>query len=139
GAMYSNLGESARLRGDNRSAVELYQKALASAREIGDRPSEMIYLSNLSGARLGLGQFKEAEGDLRQIVSQVGAAKSCSLSETFAFLARACLGQRKLSEALQAAEQAVAIGKSSENQFDLAGSWRILGQVLAALQPGKSQ
>jgi predicted ATPase len=133
GAMFSNLGESARLRGDFARAAELYQKALEVAREIGDRPSEMIYLNNLGGARLGLAQFREAETDLRQAIAITGVPKTCSLAETYSFLALACLGQQKLPAALEAAQQAVVIGQQTENPLELAGAWRTLGQVLAAL------
>ena len=55
--MWSNLGESARLRGDCQAAAELYEKALAIARETANRESEIIYLNNLAGARLGLRQL----------------------------------------------------------------------------------
>jgi tetratricopeptide (TPR) repeat protein len=68
-AMWSNRGESARLRGDCASAKDLYQKALGIAREIGHRESEIIYLSNLAGARLGLRQFEQAETDLREVIA----------------------------------------------------------------------
>jgi predicted ATPase len=131
-AMWSNLGESARLRGDFAEAVELYQKALAITREIGERSSEMVYLSNLGGARLGLGQLKDAEADLRQAIAVTGMPKSCSLSETYAFLAKACLGQAKLGEAFAAAQEALAIGGESENRLDMAYSWRVLGEVASA-------
>jgi tetratricopeptide (TPR) repeat protein len=121
------------VQGDCERAVSLYQKALEFAQEIGDRPAEMLYLSNLGGARLGLNQFKDAETDLRQAIAIRGRSKSCGLSETYGFLAQACLGQRKLPEALEAARQAVNIGLQMENPLEQAGSWRALGQVLAAL------
>jgi tetratricopeptide (TPR) repeat protein len=137
GAMLSNLGESARLRGDFHGAVELYEQALSEAREIGERPSEMIYLSNLGGARLGLGQFREAEAALRQAIALTSLHKFCVLSETYGFLAQVCLGQGKPGEALEAAERAVAIGQETENHLDLAGAWRVLGQVTAEIiRPG---
>jgi len=132
-AMFSNLGESARLQGHFQQAVSLYQQALEFAREIGDRPAEMLYLSNLGGARLGLEQFPEAEMDLRQAIAIRGLSKSCGLAETYDFLAQACLGQQKLAEAMDAARQAVIIGLQMENPLELAGSWRALGRVLAAL------
>jgi tetratricopeptide (TPR) repeat protein len=133
-AMFSNLGESARLRGDYSRAIELYLKALAGAREMGDRSSEMVYLSNLAGARLGLNQFAEAEIDLRQAIAITGMPKSCTLAETYSFLAQACLGQHKLPPALEAARRAVAIGRETGNHYELAGSWRTLGQVLTAIR-----
>lgn len=133
-AMWSNLGESARLRGDYQAAAELYQKALAIARQIGHRESELIYLNNLSGARLGLGQFEQAEADLRQVFALTTTPKSCSLSETYSFLAEACLGQQKLSEALDAAQCALALARESENYLDLGGAWRALGQAAASMK-----
>ena len=133
-AMWSNLGESARLRGDYHAAAGLYQKALALARQIGHRGSEVIYLSNLSGARLGLRQFEEAEADLRQVIVLTGAPNSCTLAETYSFLAEACLGQGKLTEALEAAQHGVALGQESENHLDLGGAWRALGKVAAGMK-----
>lgn len=134
GAMWSNLGESARLRGDYQAAAGLYQKALALVRQIGDRGSEVIYLSNLSGARLGLRQFEEAEADLRQVIVLTGTPNSCTLAETYSFLAEACLGQGKLTEALEAAQHGVALAQKSENHLDLGGAWRALGKVAAGMK-----
>ena len=134
GAMWSNLGESARLRGDYQAAAELYQKALAIARQIGHRESEVIYLNNLCGARLGLRQFEEAEADLRQVITLTGTPKSGALSETNTFLAEACLGQGKLTEALEAAQHALALAQESENHLDLGGAWRALGKVAAGMK-----
>jgi class 3 adenylate cyclase/tetratricopeptide (TPR) repeat protein len=133
-AMFSNLGESARLRGDYAAAVELYQKALKLAVEIGHRSSEFIYLSNLAGARLGLGQYQQAEVELRQAINLNTGRKSCSLSETYAFLADACLGQGKLLEAREAAEHAVQLGKEMEIHLDEGSAWRALGRATAALR-----
>jgi predicted ATPase/class 3 adenylate cyclase len=132
-AMWSNLGESARLRGDYQAAAELYQKALAISRQIGHRESEVIYLNNLGGARLGLRQFEQAEADLRQVIVLSGAPKSCNLSETYSFLAAACLGQEKLAEALEAARHALALAQESENHLDLGGAWRALGRAAAQM------
>jgi tetratricopeptide (TPR) repeat protein len=133
-AMFSNLGESARLRGDYVAAVELYQKALKLAVEIGHRSSEFIYLSNLAGARLGLGQYEQAEAELRQAINLNTGPRSCSLSETYAFLADACLGQGKLLEAKQAAEHAVKLGREMEIHLDEGSAWRALGRAAAALR-----
>jgi tetratricopeptide (TPR) repeat protein len=132
-AMFSNLGESARLRGEFQRAADLYQKALAIARGIGERSSEMVYLNNLAGARLGLRQFAQAECELREAIALTGVPNSCVLAETFSFLAAACLGQGRRTEALAAAERAVVVAQESGNVWDLAGSWRALGEVLGDL------
>jgi len=133
-AMWSNLGESARLRGDYQAAAELHQKALAIARQIGHRESEVVYLNNLGGARLGLCQFEQAEADLRQVIALTGAPNLGVLSETYIFLAEACLSQGKLAEALEAAQHALALAQESENYLTLGGAWRALGQAAAAMK-----
>jgi tetratricopeptide (TPR) repeat protein len=130
--MLSNLGESARLRGDYQAAVELYQKALAVVREIGHRDSEAIYLNNLSGALIGLRQFESAETQLRNLIAR-SAAPTCTLSETYRFLSEACLGQGKMAEALAAAQRALMLAQKSENGLDLGGAWRALGRAVAKL------
>src|SRR5664279_1641402 len=99
--MWNNRGETARASGDYKAAAELYEKALAIARQIGSRESEVIYLSNLSGVRLELKQLERAETDLRQIISQTSDPNSCSLSEVYTFLSEACLGQDKFIEAIK--------------------------------------
>jgi len=81
-----------------------------------------------------LANSRQAETELRQAIALTGMPKSCTLSETCGFLASACLGQGKLAEALDAAQKAVAIGQESENLLDLAGGWRVFGQVGAALK-----
>jgi class 3 adenylate cyclase/tetratricopeptide (TPR) repeat protein len=136
GAMWSNLGESARLRGDYHAAADFYQTALDIACEIGHRESEVIYLNNLAGARLGLGQFAQAEAGLRQAIALTGQPSSCSLSETYSFLAQACLGQGRASEAIEAARHGLALAQRSENYLDLGGAWRVLGEAAAALERG---
>jgi class 3 adenylate cyclase/tetratricopeptide (TPR) repeat protein len=132
-AMWNNLGESARLRGDFSTAVEFYQKALAISRQIGSRESELIYLTNLNGARLGLPEFAEAEAGLRELIPLAIARKSSVLSEAFSFLSEACLGQDKLADALQAAQRSLALAKESGNELDLAIAWRVLGRAAAKM------
>jgi predicted ATPase/class 3 adenylate cyclase len=133
-AMCSNLGESARLRGDYQTAADLYQRALAIAREIAHRESEIIYLCNLSAARLGLRQFEQVEADVQESIKLAAGSKSGVLTEACTILCEACLAQGKLAPALQAARRAVALAQESENDLDLGTAWRSLGQVVAARQ-----
>jgi len=133
-AMWSNLGESARLRGDFGAAVGFYEKALAISRQIGSRESEMIYLSNLSGARLGLHQFAQAEEALRELIPLAETRTSTMLSEAFSFLCAACLGQQKPAEALKAARRALALGRQSGNELDVGIAWRMLGRASARIK-----
>ena len=133
--MLSTMGETARQQGDYTAAVKLYQEALAIARDIGERTGEIICLNNLGGVRLGLGDHDAAIADLRQVISMAGPSGYQVLSETYSFLAVACLGQDKIEEALEAAGRALELGKRTENHELIAEAWRTLGLVAARL-PG---
>ncbi|MGA2247021.1 MAG: adenylate/guanylate cyclase domain-containing protein [Verrucomicrobiota bacterium] len=138
-AMWSNRGESARAGGDHQAAAGFYEQALAIARQIGSRESELIYLNNLSAARLGLQLFEQAETELRQVISQTSAPNSCSLAETWTFLSQACLGQGKLAEAIDAGQKAIHLAQESENPLYLGEAWRALGRIEAASSKLRSQ
>lgn len=131
--MLSSMGESARHCGDYLDAVRLYQEALTIARDIGERAGQIICLNNLAGARLGLGHYAEAEPDLRQVISMAGPSGHQVLTETYSFLAAACLGQGKVDEALEAAQHALSLGQRTENHELIAEAWRTLGLIAARL------
>ncbi len=131
--MLITMGETVRQRGDYAAAVRLYQEALAIARGIGEHTGQIICLNNLGGARLGLGDYAAAEADLRQVISMAGPSAYQVLVETYSFLATACLGQGKVSEALEAARRALALGQRTENHELSAEAWRTLGLVAARL------
>jgi tetratricopeptide (TPR) repeat protein len=114
----------------------LYEQALALARQIGNRDSEIIYLGNLCGARLGLKQYKEVEAYIRQAIAMAPAANSCALADAYTLLSEACLGQQKYEDALAAALKSQALARESENDLFLGSAWRALGQVAAALETG---
>jgi class 3 adenylate cyclase/tetratricopeptide (TPR) repeat protein len=131
GAMLNHLGEHARLRGDYGAAIALYQEALKIAYETGNRNNEMAFLSNLCGARTGLGEYHVAEYDLRQIIRWAEiAGQGGWLSDTYRFLAQACLGQGKTEEALAAARRALAVGQKVKAPPLIGGAWRTLGVAL---------
>jgi serine/threonine protein kinase/tetratricopeptide (TPR) repeat protein len=129
GNLLNSLGETARLSGDYEGAFGRYQEALAIAREIGNRNGEILYFSNLGGTRVGLGQYAEAEADLRQTIEMGEAAGYVGLSENFRFLAESLLGQGRLEEAMAAARRALELGREIENQEHVAEAWRALGLV----------
>ena len=131
--MLSTMGETARQRGDYPAAVKLYQEALAIARDIGERTGEIICLNNLGGVRLGLGDHDAAIADLRQVIRMAGPSGYQVLSETYSFLAVACLGQGKVEEALEAAQRALTLGQRTENHELIAEAWRTLGLVASRL------
>ncbi len=131
GNLLNSLGEAARLRGDYQAAVRWYEEALVITREIGDRGNEMTYLSNLGGARVGLKDWRRAETDLRDVIARVGSDRFYALSETYGFLAEACLGQDRLDEAKQAIEVSLELALATENPEYIGGMWRTLGLVAA--------
>jgi predicted ATPase len=132
GAMLNHLGAHAQLRGDYDSAVALHQEALKIAYETGNRNREMAFLSNLGGARVGLGEYRTAEYDLRRIIRWAEIAGQRGwLSNTYRFLAAACLEQDKVEESLSAARRALALGEDVGSPDMIGGAWRVLGMILA--------
>jgi serine/threonine protein kinase/tetratricopeptide (TPR) repeat protein len=132
GNLLNSLGETARLSGDYQAAFGRYQEALTIAREIGNRIGEILYFSNLGGTRVGLGQYAEAESDLRQTIEMGTAAGYVGLSENYRFLAEAMVGQGRLVEALEAARRALELGREIENQEHVAEALRALGLVASS-------
>ncbi|MBV9924721.1 MAG: protein kinase [Acidobacteria bacterium] len=134
GNLVNSLGETARLRGDYAAAFARYSEALQIAREIGNRNGEILYLSNLGAARIGLGEFEEAESDLRQTIELATAAGYVGLSENYRFLAEALLGRGRVEEAREASLRALELGRALENHEHQAEAWRVLGLVASSLK-----
>ena len=137
GTMLSHLGDHARLRGDYSAAAALYQEALKIAYETGNRNGEMAFLSNLGGARVGLGAYRVAEYDLQRTIRWAEiAGQGGWLSDTYRFLAEACLGQGKVAEALAAAQRALVLGREVGAPPLIGNVWRTLGKAAAhAVEP----
>jgi tetratricopeptide (TPR) repeat protein len=132
GAMLNHLGEHAQLRGDYGAAVALHREALKIAYETGNRNREMAFLSNLGGARVGMGEYRAAEYDLRRVIQWAEIAGQRGwLSNTYRFLAIACLGQNRVEESLAAALRALTLGKEVGAPGLIGGAWRVLGTILA--------
>ncbi len=92
----------------------------------------LVFLSNLGGAWVGLGEYRLAEDGLRWTIRWaeiVGQGRW--LSGTYRFLAEACLGQGKVEEAMVAARRALALGQEVKAPAFIGGAWRILGMVVA--------
>jgi tetratricopeptide (TPR) repeat protein len=93
----------------------------------------MVYLNNIGGAKIGLGQFEEAEMDLQDVIFLAGDHGFGQLSETYRFLAESYLGQSKLLMAERTANKALILGRGIESLEYQAAAWRLLGQVAARL------
>ncbi len=136
GVMLARLGDHAGMRGDYPAAVALYQEALKAAYETGNRNHEMAFLTSLSGARVGVGDYRVAEYDLRRVIRWAEiSGQSGWLSEAYCFLAEACLGQGKAAEALPAARRALEVGQKIASPLLIATAWRTLGRAMAQMEP----
>ena len=131
-----NLAISADLQGDYEGAVDLYQSAMEIMEEIGDLDWERTCLLNLSGARVGLGEYQQAEKDLQRVLELTGSSEWLGLSLTYYYLAETYLGQGRVDEAFSAAMKALEIGEKSGALEHLGAAWRVLGKV-ASRQGGK--
>jgi tetratricopeptide (TPR) repeat protein len=129
----NNLGVIAIARGDYRVALSRYQDALTIAREIGHRDGEIVFLSNLAGARVELEDYQAAESELQRVIQMAGTAGSGGLSDTYYYLAAACLGQGKIAEALDAARQALVLGQAIGEPAFIAAAWRAIGMAASQL------
>jgi predicted ATPase/class 3 adenylate cyclase len=131
--LLNNLGETARRRGNYARALAVYDEELELLRELGNRDGELVCLHNRAGARVGLGDYAGAEHALRAFLGDVASLNWPGLAESYTFLAAACLGQGKLSEALAAAERARALAAEPDRREFVGAAWRVLGEVRAAL------
>jgi predicted ATPase/class 3 adenylate cyclase len=131
--LLNNLGVIAQARGDYRAAFGRFQDALNMARTIGHRDGELVFLSNLGEAHIRLGEYQAAESNLRRVIQMARAAGSDGFSDTYVYLAEACLGQGNLADALAAARRALALGQSEEAQEYISAAWRALGMVASRL------
>jgi class 3 adenylate cyclase/tetratricopeptide (TPR) repeat protein len=128
----NNLGVIHEARGDYSAALASYRSALDTARENGNRDGEMVFLSNLGQVRVRMKEYAAAETDLRQVIEMAGSTGLDVLSATYSSLAKACLGQNKLDEALAASQQALLLAQQTETQEDIGLAWRALGRVAVA-------
>ena len=142
GATHQDLGESYRMTGATKAAVEHYQQALAIFRETGNRDGEAASLVGLAGSYATLGQttaaiehHQQALAIYRETGNRDGEASSLSgLGGSYA-----TLGQT--TAAIEHHQQALATFRETGNRtgeaaglVGLAGSYATLGQTTAAIE-----
>ena len=130
-AVLNNIGENARLQGNFAAAARCYEEAVTIAHETENQNKEDIFLSNLCGARIRLGQFEKAAIDLEKLIAKIGH-DWYGLSEAYRFLGEAYLGLGKTTQALDVTQQALALANPS-NLFEHGRAWRVLGIIAAQL------
>ena len=127
----NHMGENARLQGDFTQAARYYEEALAIARESQNHNGANLFMSNLCGARIGIGQFEMAVVDLEELIAVI-RHDWFGLSEAYRFLSEAYLRQGKTAQALAMSQQARALANPS-NLVENGRAWRMLGLVAAKL------
>ena len=129
--MLHNLAVNATHRGDYQTAESLYDEALNIHREIGNRQSELITLTGMASAEVGLGKYQSAEEKLNMAIALAVTANRGSLSNTFRYLAEAYLGQDRIGEAFSAAYQALTMALQTGRQEFTGSAWFTLGNLAA--------
>ena len=113
-----NLGVAYFDSGQNRVAIEYYEKALPMFRELGMRKEEGRFLGNRGLARIRLGEFKEGEQGLVQgleIAREIGdRMHEGRWLGNLAYIRR-MLGRITLEEAASIYKQAIGIAKEVED------------------------
>jgi len=126
-AMLNNQGVGAFIRGDYEAALARYQAALEVARQIGSQDRISMFLSNLGGARVGLGDFVAAEADLRNSINSLSGQMTHFLPLTYVFLAEALLGQENCEAACEAAQTGLRLAQESNQPDVISAAYRVLG------------
>jgi tetratricopeptide (TPR) repeat protein len=127
--MVNNLGVLADARGDYATAALLYEEALGNAQEADDQDRLLLALENLAGIWVKQGRDGPAETGLREVLALTEPSALGSRSSTYALLARACLHQDKLPEALEAARQALSLAQENDDFEAQGAAWLSLGLV----------
>jgi tetratricopeptide (TPR) repeat protein len=131
------LGKSGRLRGDHEQAVPFFEEALAIATTIGDSFSELFYRTELGAAYVGLGRYDLAEKELLRVVRQVENGTRFvqwrGMTKAYRHLSAALTGQKRLGEALAAAQRGYTKAVKLADDRALGMAWFGLGQVAAQM------
>ncbi|MCA9920846.1 MAG: AAA family ATPase [Anaerolineales bacterium] len=135
------LGETVYLRGNPDKAVPLFRQALTIAEATGDKYGTLRHRTHLGAALNALEKYTTAEKELRRVVTLSEDVAMVvhwrGLTEAYAQLAYAYLGQDKVNSALSAAQRALELA-SSQIQLRLqAVAWQAMGAVLSRLPSGR--
>ncbi len=122
-----NLGNSYSCLGNQKKAIDYYQKALTVAREIGDRQSEGKALGNLGNAYDSLGSYAQTVEYHQQslaIAREIGSRQGEGI--TLGNLGNAYYGLGIYAEAIEYHQQSLAIAREIDDQQ---GEGRALGNL----------
>jgi len=130
---FNNLGSTANMRGDFAAALGYLQEAQLVSSKIGSRVMDIFILSNLGITYNGLGEYQAAEETVRRGIELSELSRMPVFSEYYCALSNACLGQERVTEAVEAAQQALELARSHEGPREVAAAWRALGAAISEM------
>jgi class 3 adenylate cyclase/tetratricopeptide (TPR) repeat protein len=131
--LLNNLGVLAEARGELESALSFYSEAIVIARETEDRDRLLLALENLGSVQIRLGNYVEAEAQVRQVLSMTDPSATGSRSSTYNTLALACLHQGRMMEALEQAQKALGLAQLQNDSEWIGNAWMTLGLIAVEL------
>jgi predicted ATPase len=132
-AQLNNLGFITNARGDYPAALAFLREGLAVAQEIGSRVGEIYVLSNIGFTLNGLGAYEQAEAETRRGIGLSELSRVPVFAEFHCALAESLLGQGRVTEAVEAAQQALDVARAHEGAREVAYAWRALGRAISAM------
>lgn len=147
----NGAGNMAQATGDYRRSLELHERSLALARELGDVPSVARSLSNLGDQAMNLGEHARARvlhGEALVIFEQLGDAWgvgiSCNelgqiaydlgdLETAGAYFARGLVMLRRSGDRHRTAHSLLHVGKVAREQGELEAAARSLAEALRTI------
>ena len=129
----NNLGSTANLRGDFAAGLGYLQEAQLVSRKIGSRVMDIFILSNLGITYNGLGEHQAAEETVRRGIELSELSRMPVFSEYYYALSEASLRQGRVTEAVEAAQQALELARSHEGPREVAAAWRALGAAISEM------
>lgn len=129
----NNLAVIANARADYAAARTLLREDLALTRAIGSRVGEIYALSNLGTALIGLGEYAAAEVEIRRGIHLCETSRMPVFADFYRDLAEVCLALGREAEALEAAQQALDLSRTSANPREIGAALRVLGMALSRL------
>ena len=128
----NNLGSTSNLRGDFTTALGYLQEAQLVSDKISSRVMDIFILSNLGITYNGLGEYQAAEETARRGIELSELSRMPVFSEYYYALSEACLWQGRVTEAVEAAQQALNLAHEHEGPREVAAAWRALGMATSA-------
>ncbi len=132
-SLLDNLGYVANVQGDYAAALDFLREGLRVAHMSRARLHEIFLLTNLAVTLNGLGDYVVAEAEARRGITLCQASRITAYAEFYCALSEACLGQGRVTEAVEAAQQALDTARATEGPREVAAACRALGCAIGAM------